>query len=464
MSINNSNEVKLRFLGAAGTVTGSKHFLQTPEMNILVDCGLFQGIKPLRLMNWQALPVEINEINIILITHAHLDHVGYLPVLVKAGYKGRILMTAPTADLAEIILKDSAKLQEEDAERSNQGGYSKHKPALPLYNTKDAENTLNLIETHPAEEWIELSKSIKFRYRKNAHILGAAFIEMDCFGKRIVFSGDIGKKESLTLPAPEKPESADFLLIESTYGNRLHSTEDVGDELSLIINDTIWKKGNLLIPSFAVGRAQEIMVLINRLKEKIQIPDIPVYLDTPMGVSATNIYYKYMDWHKLSEKECEEIHANVKFIKTIDESWDVINDRRPKIVIAASGMITGGRVLNYLTHYLENKHNTILLVGYQAEGTRGRALHEKAHELKIYGKYYPVKAESKEIEGLSAHADQAGLLDWVSEIKTKPRVFIVHGEPNASDTLRVKFKDALGWDAEVPKLDTEVILFKTDAN
>ena len=456
----NSKNVSIQFLGAAGTVTGSKHLLKTPEQNILIDCGLFQGLKSLRLKNRESLPVDVSDIGLVILTHAHLDHCGYLPLLVKAGYKGKILMTPPTRDLSEIILRDSAKIQEEDAERENRYGISKHKPSLPLYTVKDVEFTLKYFETHNDNEWRKISDNIKFRFIKNGHILGSAFVDMECFGKRIIFSGDIGRKNAEILNDPSLLEEADFLVMESTYGDRLHPTTSVRDELADIINDTIHSKGNLLIPSFAVGRAQDLMHIINDLKKEIRIPDIPVYMDSPMGADATRVLHKFPDWHKLSKEECDAVCHNISIIRDFHDTQKIVLLKGSKIVIAASGMLTGGRVLEYMKHYVEDKKNTILLVGFQAAGTRGRALKERSNEIKIFGRYYSVKAKVREITSLSAHAYHHEMIEWMKQIKKKPeKIFLVHGEPQAQEVFRVKINDELNIQSVLPKQNEEHILF-----
>lgn len=459
----NNGNVSLRFLGAAGTVTGSKHLLKTPGLNILIDCGLFQGLKPLRMLNREPLAESVENIDIVILTHAHLDHSGYLPVLVKQGFNGRMIMTPPTKDYTVIILNDSARLQEEDADTANKEGFSKHHPALPLYTEEDVKNTIGLFETLEDNVWMQLSADIRFRFLRNGHILGSCFIEMECFGKTIVFSGDIGRQDTPTLSEPLRPDKADFLIIESTYGNRLHPNVDPGDELKHIILDTFQKKGNLLISSFAIGRAQELMVLINKLKSSRQIPEIPVFLDTPMGTKATNVMMKYPEWHHLTEAECIDILENVEKVEKLNQTYEVIFSSGTKIIIAASGMLTGGRVLHYLKKYLKDPKNVILLVGYQAEGTRGRALKEGAHELKIHGNYYNVKAEIREMISLSAHADQSELLAWMGEIKSTPaKIFIVHGEPDAAYTFALKIRDTFGWETKIPSLNEEVTLFEVE--
>lgn len=452
--------IKIKFLGAAGTVTGSKYLLQLGSFSILVDCGLFQGLKYLRNMNWDVLPVDISNIDAVIVTHAHLDHTGYLPLLTRQGYRGSIYMTSPTAELTEIVLRDSAKIQEEDAARANREGFSRHQPAAALYTEKDVEKCIEHFRPCNHNEWMSLVEGIKFRLVRNGHILGSCFVEIDYKGKIFVFSGDIGRKESLTLAVPNAPERADVLLIESTYGNRLHPVAPAEDQLSEIINDTIRKKGNILISSFAIGRSQELMVLIQKLKKQNKIPNIPVYLDSPMSSEVTKVTFKYPEWHKLSFDQCKEITDNVFFVKSVEDSYGVMETPGPKIIIAASGMLAGGRILNYLKAYVEDPKNTLLLVGYQAEGTRGKTVKEGGHEIKIHGKYFKVKAEVRELTTLSAHADQSELLDWMKHIKNKPSsVFLVHGENDALYTFQLKIKDELGWKAEVPMLNEEAEIF-----
>lgn len=453
-------DISIQFLGAAGTVTGSKHLLKTPEANIMVDCGLFQGLKALRLKNREALPVNITNIDKVILTHAHLDHCGYIPLLVKSGFKGKILMTPPTRDLAEIILRDSAKIQEEDADRANREGFSRHNPSLPLYTVKDVEKALKQFYVYGDNEWITVSPNIEFRFIKNGHILGSCFLEINCFGKKIIFSGDIGRKKDEIMNPPMVIEEADFLIMESTYGDRLHGSTPAKDELAEIINDTIHEKGNLLIPSFAVGRAQELMHLVNQLKKEIRIPNVPVFMDSPMGADATKVMHKYPAWHKLTEDECRSVCHDVNIITDFKDTLNVIRMKGSKVIIAASGMLTGGRVLEYLKNYIEDKKNTILLVGYQAEGTRGRALRSKAFEIKIFGRYYRVAAKVKEISSLSAHADQQEMIDWMLQFKKKPqRIFLVHGEPQPQEAFRVKINDVLHVQPELPKQNEEYKLF-----
>ena len=445
--------MKIHFLGAAGTVTGSKYLIETPDKNILVDCGLFQGLKELRLLNWSGLSFGAAKIDIVLITHGHLDHVGYLPRLVKDGFTGQILGTAPTLEVAKIILEDSARIQEEDADRANERGFSKHKPALPLYDTKDVKKTLPLFYPQPLDEWIEIGKEIFCRFRYNGHIIGATFIELKIKEKVIVFSGDIGKEQDLLMYPPQKPDKADILLIESTYGNRLHP-DDAEERLAEIIKNAAAKGGTIIIPSFAVERAQMLMYLLWQLKKKGVIPDLPVYMDSPMGTGVLGIFEHNPSWHKLPLEACREMCKDIKLIESIQETYKLAASPQPKIIIAASGMATGGRILTYFVQHLGNDCSTILLVGFQAEGTRGRALLEGAKEIKLYGKMFPVKAQIENIEGLSSHADQDGLIDWISNLSSTPdKIFIVHGEHDSSVALKEKIKEIYDWNAAIPKLN-----------
>ena len=449
--------VKVNFLGAAGVVTGSKFLIETSEKNILIDCGMFQGLKELRELNWEDLPVDVSSIDLVLLTHGHLDHVGYLPRLIKQGFKGKIIGTAPTLAIAEIILKDSAKIHEEEAKKANKEKYTKHYPALPFYTITDAENAIRRFEVELEDKWIKLSEHIAFRFQYNGHIIGAIYIELDINGKRFVFSGDIGRTNDYLLNDPKRPEWADFLFIESTYGNKLHPVENIEDVLTKIILDTIHKKGNLIIPSFAVERLQTLMFILWKLYQKNRIPNIPIFVDSPMGNNVLDVFKRFPKWHKLSAQDYNAMCNHVNIIQSYKETWETINDKRSKIVIAGSGMVIGGRVLTYLQQLIDEPSTTVLLVGYQAEGTRGRQLQEGAHEIRFFGKYYPVRATIKHIESLSAHADQQDLLNWVSHIKNVPEnVYLIHGEPIALDAFRVKLKDTCNWNAKIPKL-TDVI-------
>ncbi|MBZ9631442.1 MBL fold metallo-hydrolase [Salegentibacter sp. LM13S] len=447
------NQVKIHFLGASGTVTGSKFLLETPELNILIDCGLFQGIKSLRELNWKDFPFDPKAIDLILLTHGHLDHTGYLPRLVNQGYVNPILGTPPTLGIAGVILKDSAKIQEEDAERANKEEYSKHQPALPLYTTSDAEKTIGLFKSINLNEWYQVSEHIKYRYQANGHILGSGFIELDIFEKRFVFSGDVGREKDLLLEAPNKPEWADYLFLESTYGDRLHPQDDSDEILIEAIKNTVNKKGNLIIPSFAVERLQGIMYKLYLLIKKNKIPEIPIYIDSPMGNEVLGLFEGFSKWHKIEPAEFRKMLSYFNIITSYRDTWKTLDENRSKIVIAGSGMVTGGRVLTYLRYLIDKPETTVLLAGYQAEGTRGRQLENGASEVKIFGKYCPVKAKILKMESLSAHADQQELLNWISEIKNIPQqVFLIHGEPTALDSLRVKIKDRYKYKVTIPAL------------
>jgi metallo-beta-lactamase family protein len=457
----NKNAIYLQSLGAAETVTGSKHLLYTPGCNLLVDCGLFQGIKYLREKNWEPLSVKPSSIDAIILTHAHLDHCGYIPLLVKNGFKGPIYMSKPTRDLAELILRDSAKLQEEDAWKANKHGYTKHKPAKPLYDTMDVEQALPYFKAVDADTTYKINKDLQFRFWKAGHIQGACSVEINCYGKTILFSGDIGREHSELLPPPQHPVLADFVIMESTYGDRLREKGDVTEEMAMAINDTIMNGGNVLVPCFAVGRAHEVIHLVYRLKQQKAIPPIlPVYLDSPMASSAGKALLKYPEWLTISKEECARMFSGITINQDYNGTQGIIQQKGSKIILAASGMMTGGRVLEYLKHYLGDSRNTVLIIGFQAGGTRGRALLNGAHELKIHGRYYDVRAKVKEMGELSAHADQAELISWLKKFDKKAeRIYLVHGEPDALNTMRVKIKDELDTPTRILRQDQAEFLF-----
>lgn len=447
------NFVRIHFLGASGVVTGSKFLIETSEENILIDCGMFQGLKELRELNWNNLPINVEIIDMVLLTHGHLDHVGYLPRLLQQGFKGRIIGTAPTLAIAEIILKDSAKIHEEEAKKANKENYTKHNPALPFYTAEEAKKTIQLFKVETEGKWITLSEHISYRFQYNGHIIGATFIELDINDKRFVFSGDIGRRDDYLLNDPKKPELADYLFIESTYGNKLHPNENVEVTLAALIKDVINKRGNLIIPSFAVERLQTLMFILWRLYQKNKIPNIPIFIDSPMGNNVLEVFKRFPKWHKLSTQEYKAMCNHINIVQSYRETWETIDDKRSKIIIAGSGMVTGGRVLTYLKQLIDEPATTVLLVGYQAEGTRGRQLQDGVHEIRFFGKYYPVNATIKSIESLSAHADQQDLLNWMSGIKNIPeKVYLIHGEPTALDLFRVKIKETYNWNVKIPKL------------
>ncbi|WP_339839758.1 MBL fold metallo-hydrolase [uncultured Flavobacterium sp.] len=446
--------MKIYFLGAAGTVTGSKFVVEHNETRILIDCGLFQGLKPLRELNWQPLSVLPSTIDFVLLTHGHLDHCGWLPKLVNDGFLGKIFCTSPTKQISQLILLDSAKIQEEEAERANKENYSKHNPAKPLYTVKDAEKVIPFFRVVNKDLEVKLTDDIYFKFFYASHIIGACSIELHIDGKILVFSGDIGQDDDVLLYPPVKPKKADFVFMESTYGNRLHPNNDVMFELEQIINNTFQKGGNVVIPSFAVERAQTIMYLLWQLKQQNRIPNMPYVIDTPMGISVLDVFLQNTKWHKLNPHQCEEMCKMFTMISSYKDTIETIYNEKPKVIIAASGMITGGRVLSYLERYIVDEKNTVLMVGYQAEGTRGRKLLEGAKEIKFYGKYYPVNANIIMVEGLSAHGDQKDLINWLSELENKPqKVFLIHGENAAADELRIKINETYGFDCIVPLLE-----------
>ena len=448
--------MKLTFLGGAGTVTGSKTLLESDYTKILIDCGLFQGLKELRLKNWDPLPINLDDLNLVFLTHAHLDHSGYIPILIKNGYKGKIFCTKATKDLAKIILLDSGKIQEEDAYRANKYSYTKHGKAKPLYNVDDSKKAITHFETFEPNIWHTFNDTIKFKFVNSGHILGSVFVLLDIKGEILVFSGDIGRKDPILLTQYEYIEKADYVIIESTYGNRLHRKVSIIDELLRYIKLTYSKKGILIIPTFSVERAQEIIYLLSILKRQNKLPNIPIYLDSPMGVNATEVYFSHTSNHKLSKIDINSMISTVQLISDVSASKSIVQDNNPKIVLAGSGMITGGRVLHYLDKYIEDDKNSILIVGFQAEGTRGRALLSGDSELKFFGKYYKINAEIFKINAFSGHADQSELLDWLQHFKTPPKLtFINHGEPHQSQALRTKIKTDLHWKCTVAKMNKE---------
>ncbi len=447
------SNIKIKFLGAAGTVTGSKYLVETGKKKIMIDCGLFQGLKELRKLNWEKLPFSVSEIDFVLLTHGHLDHVGYLPLLKKQGFKGCIYSTAPTIEIAKLILLDSAQIQEEDAERANHYGYSKHHPAKPLYDTAEAQAVFQQFTPVIVNRWFDIDPNTSFRFRYNGHIIGACFIELKLNGKLLIFSGDVGRPVDPLLRAPEKPELADVIVIESTYGNRIHPS-DSEQLLATTINKAIERTGTVIIPSFAVERTQLIMYLLWKLKAENKIPVIPIYMDSPMGTHVLEIFHHNTEWHKLSLEDSVKICSEIRLVHNDKETQNVIKNKSSKIIIASSGMATGGRVLSYFERYLGDPDATILLAGYQGEGTRGRALLDGAKEIKMRGRLWPVKASIELIEGLSAHADQKELLDWLNRIVSEPsQVFVTHGEKESSLAFAEKIKEEYNWNVIVPTLN-----------
>ncbi|MDP3352125.1 MAG: MBL fold metallo-hydrolase, partial [Flavobacteriaceae bacterium] len=385
--------MKITFLGGAETVTGSKTLVEINDHKILVDCGLFQGLKELRLKNWEKFPINPASIDVILLTHAHLDHSGYIPLLVKNGFNGTIYCTPPTFELTKIILLDSAKIQEEECEHCNKYEYSKHKPAKPLYTISDAENSFKYFKLLEYKTRFPLFNDVYFEFHNSGHILGSASIKLDVGAETIVFSGDLGRKVPLILHEMTYLTKADYVVLESTYGNKEHPEIDVKEKLLEIVLHTFQKGGNLIIPTFSIERAQELIYLFKELKKENLLPPMPIYLDSPMGVNATQVYFNYLNYSNLNKDDLYEMIETVQLIKSIEISKAVVKDRKQKIVMAGSGMVTGGRILHYLKRHIGDSRNTILLVGFQAEGTRGRALLEGENEIKFMGEYHQVKAE-----------------------------------------------------------------------
>lgn len=445
--------LSLSFLGAAGTVTGSKYLVDDGSHRLLVDCGLFQGFKALRLRNWTSFPVDPKSIEAVLLTHAHLDHSGYLPLLGKNGFHGPIYSSQATEELCGILLPDSGHLQEKDAEFANRHGYSKHKPALPLYTEEDARNVLPRFRPVAFEETRPIFNQAAVRLRRAGHILGAANVELTWGGITTLFSGDLGRFNDATMVDPEPIEHADYLVVESTYGNRRHDSRSPEDALAEAINPTIKAGGTVIIPAFAVGRVQSLLYHLGQLKNAGRIPEIlPVFLDSPMAIDASDIFCRHLADHRLPEKRCKPLCAGTRYVRDVQGSKDLMGNPMPKVIISASGMATGGRVLHHLRHYAPDPKNTILFAGFQAGGTRGAAMVAGAETIKIFGEYVPVRAKVANLEMLSAHADADEILRWLKTAPKAPRTtFVTHGEPAASDALRHRIEEELGWNCVVPE-------------
>ncbi|MFJ2550161.1 MBL fold metallo-hydrolase RNA specificity domain-containing protein [Pseudomonas sp. NPDC087612] len=437
--------MQLTFLGATGTVTGSKYLLQHNSTQVLVDCGLFQGYKQLRLRNWQSLPIPVDEIDAVVLTHAHLDHSGYLPVLVRNGFRGPIYATAATCELVRILLLDSGRLQEEEADYANRRGYSKHHPAQALYTEEEAKRALAHLRPLELHHSVEIVDGLQVYLRSAGHILGAATVEINAGGQTIVFSGDLGRPNDPIMRTPELIENADILLVESTYGDRQHPKEAPETYLANVINQTLLRHGITLVPSFAVGRAQLLMYYLYALKREHRIPDIPVYLNSPMASDTTALYQRFHQEHRLSAEECAAMCRSTHIIRTVDESKHLDQLRDPAVIIAASGMATGGRVLHHLKALAPNPRNTLLFSGFQAGGTRGADIIAGVRTIRMHGEDVPIRAQVSAMESLSAHADADEIMQWLRGFKRPPRhTFVVHGEPHAADTLRRRISLELG--------------------
>lgn len=454
---------KIQFLGGAGTVTGSKFLVDTGKVRFLVDCGMFQGAKQLRLMNWSPPPAPASSIEQILITHAHIDHVGMLPAFVREGFQGPIWATPSTVELTEISLIDAAHLQEEDARFANKIGFSKHDPALPLYTTEDAERANKQLRALPYEKDLDLNGCARVRFHDAGHILGSAMldaqVDMDSKPVRVLFSGDLGRYNALILPDPTPGDQVDYLVVESTYGDRKHPEEKTLDEVAGIVNATAKKGGMLVVPAFALGRTQTLLYVLRDLKARKLIPDLPVYVDSPMAIHVSQLFCKYVsdldeDARRIyaSTHEYPTVCPNLHFVPSKDESQKLNDLRYPAVIISASGMATGGRILHHLKHRLPDPRNSVLFIGFQSAGTRGQMLKDGAKQIKIHGEMVPVRAQIYAMESFSGHADSDEIMRWLRTFKAPPkRTFIVHGEPESSKALEKLIQSALGWKTHIPE-------------
>lgn len=453
---------QIQFLGATETVTGSRHLIEVDGYRVLVDCGLFQGLKELRKRNWDPFPVNPASINAVILTHAHIDHTGYLPRLVRDGFNGPVYATPASVELSRILLPDSARLQEEEAAYANRKGYTKHATALPLYTEANANAALRFLEPVNYDKRISLTRNISFEFIGAGHILGSGFVKMDVTNqagepRRLLLTGDIGRYSEPILNDPEPVEEADYLVLESTYGDRAHPDIDVKERLAEIIKATVERGGQLLVPAFAVGRTQQLVYLIRELEDENRIPILPVYVDSPMAVEATRLYLRHTEDHDVDMKRLMKDRRDplathrFQLARTRDESKRISSEDEPSIVISASGMATGGRILHHLRQRLPDERNTVMFVGFQAYGTRGRRLVDGEKELKMFGEFIPVKAKIESLENLSAHGDWREILRWLGGFKSAPRrVFLVHGEPNAAASLKQKIEERFGWQVEIP--------------
>ena len=451
--------MKLKFCGAAGTVTGSRYLLTHEGAQTLVDCGLFQGQKQLRQRNWEELPFNASKVGTVLLTHAHIDHSGYLPVLVRRGFKGRIICTRATLELCQLLLRDSAHLQEEEARYANKRGYSRHKPALPLYTLEDAEAALKLFQGVDYDTSVDVTSGITAQFHQAGHILGAAMIMLRHSGRRTLFSGDLGRPVDPVMRPPAIIRETDDLILESTYGNRLHGAMDPEAELGAHLNRAIARGGLVIIPSFAVGRVQTLLLLISRLKKRGALPDVPIYLNSPMAVDATRIYHEFRSEHRLSVEECEAACKVSKFVNSVGESIELNKTKGPGIIISASGMATGGRVVHHLKAFAPDPRNMVLFAGFQAAGTRGAAMVAGAEWIRIHGEDIPVRAEVVNVDAFSAHADYEELISWLKNMTQAPsRLFLTHGEPAAAESFKSNIKKYLGWESVIARDLEEVSL------
>jgi metallo-beta-lactamase family protein len=444
--------ITLSFLGASGTVTGSKYLLTTKHGRLLIDCGLFQGYKALRSRNWELLPVRARDIDAVVLTHAHLDHSGYTPLLIRNGFRGTIHSTTATRELCKLLLPDSAHLQEEDAAYANRHGFSRHAPALPLYTMADALQALTHFEAHAFGRSFEPLPGVRVAFSRAGHILGAASVRVECGGTSILFSGDLGRPDDLLMQTPEPPPIADYVVVESTYGDRVHPAVDVVQEMLEPIKRTIARGGVVVAPVFAVGRAQSMQYALSQLIERGDLPShLPIFLDSPMAINSTSIYKKFSADHRLNPAQCAAMCGVAQYLRTADQSKALAQRHGPMVILAASGMATGGRVLHHLKLYAPDGRNLIMLTGFQSPGTRGATLAEHAPTVRIHGQDITVRAEVVQLESASAHADAAQIEQWLRRIPQAPqRVFITHGEPGPADCLRQRIERNLSWNVTVP--------------
>ncbi len=458
--------VKLKFLGAAQTVTGSKHLLEVDDFRVLIDCGMFQGLKELRLRNWNPLPVPADSIDAVVITHAHIDHTGYLPRLYREGFRGTIYCTHPTKSLMEILLRDAGKLQEEEADFAEEKGYSKHAHPQPLYTVKDVERLLPLIESVDFNQTFHLTPNIGVTFQVAGHILGAAFVDITLKGERmtknIIFSGDLGKYEDILSPPPTAPAHADYMVIESTYGNRTLPDTDTAQDLARIIRQTFHRGGCVVIPAFAVGRTQQLLLLLKQIIQENILPPFPVYVDSPMAIQATDLYRRHLaEFNPVAAATDFFEFKTLHYCPTQQASEQLYHIKKGAVIISASGMATGGRILHHFYHRLRNEQDTIVFAGYQSEGTRGRRILDGEKEIKLLGETIPVACHVEEIKGLSAHADKDDLLRWLRNLPTAPKkVFIVHGEKTSAFGFEQVIKDELQWNTAVPEYLEAFSLFE----
>ena len=456
-----ASNIDIKFLGGAGTVTGSKFLVKALGHQIMIDCGMFQGLKELRLLNWEPLPIDIDQVDLVLLTHGHLDHSSYLPKLVQQGFKGRVLGTSPTLALTEIVISDSAKIMEEEAQQANREGYSKHPIAKPLYTSKDVQQTLPLMRVVNEGEWIDLFEGISVRFQYNGHIIGSCFIELELQSKRLVFSGDLGRKSDFLLNPYKKPLKADYLFMETTYGDRLHPQGAPYKEFKREVLGHFSKGGKvLLLPSFAIERTQLMMYLLWKLKEEGALPNIDLVMDSPMATKVLEVFKTHNSYHHISEPDLYSFIDAFEIVEDYAQTWEVIDSASKKIVVAGSGMLTGGRMLTYLQAFGSKKSTTIMLTGYQAEGTRGRDLLEGIDSIKIRGKYYEVRAQIKNLSQFSGHGDQSELFDWLSELESPPqKCFLIHGEPSSSKAFKELLESKKQWSSiAIPSLNEDVQL------